>query len=82
MKKTAVQWLIEQLNEQGFLGTYCTPDNIDTKRESMNQIIEQAKEMENQQIINAYIDGINSDCMSHEDSVGYANEYYNQTFNK
>ena len=49
MEKTAIDYLIEQLNEQGFLGTYCTPDNIDTKRESMNQIIEQAKEMQKDQ---------------------------------
>ena len=69
MKKTAVEWLIEKL---------IMPTSIYTKE----QIIEQAKEMELQQIINAYIDGINSDCMSHEDSVGYANKYYNQTFNK
>lgn len=67
MKKTVIEWLVEQLR---------MPTSLYTKE----QIIEQAKEMELQQIINAYIDGINSDCMSHEDSVGYANKYYNEKF--
>lgn len=77
MEKTAVDYLIQQLNEQGFLGTYCTPDNIDTKRELMNQIISQAKKIEKQQIIDAF-EGFPLNTRNSQNGQ----EYYNQTFKK
>jgi hypothetical protein len=59
---TAVEWLFEKLDiSQGY--------------ETAIEILEQAKEMEKEQIINAYWDG-NQD-------VGYkllAEQYYNKTF--
>jgi hypothetical protein len=62
MKQTAVEWLEQQLfNKRGKF----------TKGD-----IEQAKEMEKEQIVNAY-----NDCEwtgDHEDGE----QYYNQTFNK
>ena len=71
MEKTAVEYLIEQLE-------FALPDiEWSNYRNETNK----AKEMFEQQIIEAYLQGVNSDCMSHKDSVGYANKYYNQTFN-
>jgi hypothetical protein len=42
---------------------------------------DQAKEMEKEQIMNAWIDGDNSDCLSEQDSSDFAEQYYNKTFN-
>ena len=62
MKQTAVKWLIDVLRTE-FIGLY-------------NDIIEQAKEMEKQQIIDAYYDGKNDIPTTTEE------QYYNETFNK
>ena len=48
-KQTAVEWLIEKLKSQGLL--IGEPDNLIA--------VKQAKEMEKQQIKEAYDDGIN-----------------------
>ena len=45
-KQTAVEWLVEQLKERGYAGEF--PPHL---------LFEQAKEMEKQQIIDAYQDG-------------------------
>jgi len=84
-KKTAVEWLVEQL--------FQTNNNTtDSKKMDSESIIQQAKEMEKQQIIN---------CFDHGDLVGRASlvreinphdkvvlkypeisaeQYYNETF--
>ena len=62
MKKTAVEWLIEIFNITNFKLSHHT------------LIIEQAKEMEKEQIIDAYE-------TSHI-SMMTAEQYYNETFNK
>jgi hypothetical protein len=67
MKQTAVDWLIGQL--------YAPCRGIPS------HIIEQAKEMEKEQIKDAWIDGDNSDCLSEQDSSDFAEQYYNETFN-
>lgn len=51
MKKTAIDYLIDLMNMQGFLGVYCTEDKIDENRKLMAKIIEQAKQMEKEQMI-------------------------------
>ena len=69
MKQTAVEWLVEQLNEKI---DFIPLDKWDMIRD----IIQQAKEMEKQQVINAFISG--------EHQQGYqaeAETYYNETFN-
>jgi hypothetical protein len=38
-------------------------------------------EKEKEQIINAWIDGDNSDCLTEQDSSDFAKQYYNETFN-
>jgi hypothetical protein len=60
--KTAVEWLTEKLRvEFGFVFS--------------NNILEQAKEMEKQHIIDAF-------DVACEDENRIGQEYYNQTFNK
>ena len=51
-KQTAVEWLIEQLGENGFISTY---ESI--KRDELQSIIEKAKDMELQQLDDIYHDG-------------------------
>jgi 2-iminoacetate synthase ThiH len=60
MKQTAVEWLEELLNKQGFAMVVT------------NEEINQAKEMEKQQIEKAHIDG----GKNQRTSV----QYYNETF--
>jgi hypothetical protein len=59
MKQTAVEWLIDQ---------YC-------KGNYLIEIADQAKEMERQQIIDAYNEGL-----SNWDSEQEAEQYYTETY--
>jgi len=61
MKQTAVEWVLEKLTE-----TYTNDE--------WKEIIKQAKEMEKQQIINAWI------ATDNELQRIAAEEYYNETF--
>ena len=64
MKQTAVEWLINELK----LNDTIEKENLIIVR----QIIEQAKEMEKQQIIDAYKEGVTGHKL--------AEQYYNETF--
>ena len=65
-KQTAVEWLIEQFEKDGYLGL---------------QRIEQAKAMEKEQIIDAWDKGYDNQCpIIDEENCG--EQYYNETFNK
>ena len=66
MKKTAVEWLYETLWKQT---DFSLPNNI----------LEQAKEMEKKQIIDAHIDGFYSPPFG-KSRNGEANDYYDKTF--
>ena len=66
MKQTAVEWL-----EDNF--SYVTSGNM-----TMEYLIEQSKEMEKQQIIDAYDDGNYAYGMG----IKEPEQYYNETFNK
>ena len=68
MKKTAVEWFVEQLS------SYTTTDgNIISHHQNITHLFEQAKEMEKEQIENAFNYG--------QFDLGMeADEYYNQTF--
>ena len=68
MEKTAIEWLTNELKS---LGIYSS---------TLKEKCESAKEMEKQNIIITYIDGYDSDCMSHESTIVYANDYYNKKF--
>jgi len=67
MKQTALDWFIYQITKNNMLA-------IDA--------ISLAKEMEKQQIIDAFWNGDNSDCISEQNSKEFAEQYYNETFNK
>ena len=87
MKQTAVEWLVEQLNEHIRKSAH---NKLDTKRSGDYRIglrkaidfCEQAKEMEKQQIIDAWNNG-QSDGVSVVSQQLYepAKKYYNETFN-
>jgi hypothetical protein len=69
MKQTAVEWLSEQFDN--ILELY--PSQF----EKINNAITQAKEMEKQQIIDAYIDGYSATHYNVD-----SEQYYKETFNK
>ena len=67
---TAVEWLIGRFHYEGFIGTYCSEEQIKSKREMMIEIIDQAKAMEKKQIVDAY------ESLEHR----HGENYYNETF--
>jgi hypothetical protein len=72
-QQTAVEWLVEhwkKLQREG-------------EKMSWNQIIqitELVKEMEKEQIINAFWNGDNTDCTSEQNIKEFAEQYYNETY--
>ena len=68
---TAVEWFIDKLNLK-----YSNDDFIIT---FINEI-EQAKEMEKEQIIDAFWEGDNTDCISEQNSKEFAEKYYKETY--
>jgi 23S rRNA G2445 N2-methylase RlmL len=64
---TAIEWLVEQFEQ------------VHTQRK-WKEIIEQAKEMEKQQIIDAYVNG-DIDAGIYAATKKNAEQYYNETFN-
>jgi len=68
-KQTAVEWLVEELNQK--------IDFIPMEKWDMiRNIVQQAKAMERQQIIEAWKDGVKTDY-AHS---GTFEQYYTQTF--
>lgn len=66
--QTAVQWLIEQLMERGF-------------QEKNYEVLERAKEMEKEQLIDAYMARMDiTDKEYFKQIIGV--QYYNETFKK
>ena len=65
MKQTAVEWLVENFKDNRFLSAF-------------EEEINQAKEMEKQQIIDAFNNGY------YQETIGYnaSEQYYNEIFNK
>jgi hypothetical protein len=72
--KTAVEWLIARFHYEGFIGTFCSEEQIKAKRDVMIEIIEQAKEMEKEQIKDAWLNSLT------KGDFNSADEYYNETF--
>jgi len=74
MKKTAVEWLkvtVKAMIENGG----------DADLHAVLWHIEQAKEMEKSQMIDAWSNGWLNDYQSDEDVKNSAEHYYNETFN-
>jgi len=76
MKQTAVEFIVEELNKSIGLTKFVDTCDEDYKQEILS-IIEQAKEMEKQQIKNAYYTG-GDDVEDNRDRE--AEQYYNETF--
>jgi hypothetical protein len=72
--KTAVEWLIARFHYEGFIGTFCSEEQIKAKRDVMIEIIEQAKEMEKEQIKDAWLNSLT------KGDFNSADDYYNETF--
>jgi hypothetical protein len=66
-KKTAVQWLVEQVNSDCLNSSFIRPD-----------LIKQAEEMEKEQIIDAYAIG---KYLNNDDRT-FAEQYYAETYGK
>ena len=75
MKQTAVEWLVEKLNQ-------CEPmySGIQSNehKEHLEKLVQQSKEMEKQQIKQAYNDG--KAAVIHIENNMSLEEYYNETF--
>ena len=75
---TAIEWLIKEIKNEdhhteGELGNSCIDVN------TLLMLCEQAKQLEKQQIIDAYIDRM--DCTSKEEMRNIlGNQYYNETY--
>ena len=67
-KQTAVEWLIERLN----------PDMKTMQGHIIQDFLEKAKEMEKEQIIEAYRKGVEEDVYVNPLKTG--KQYYNETF--
>ncbi len=74
MKQTAVEWLVKHLSERGYIQAPSFGHSI------IDKAIEQAKEMEKEQISIAYKEGWN--CPHGEGFPETGEQYYNETFNK
>ena len=73
-KYTAVDFLVKKIvedhNEEAFT------------LDEWKNIFDTAKQIEKNQIVSAFIDGDNYDCLKEEDSLLYALAYYSKKFNK
>jgi hypothetical protein len=74
-RQTAVEWLVKELNN-------LHPDLILSLKmwDDINNLITQAKQMEKQQIIKAYANGVVNEISIYSTITG--EEYYNETYNK
>ena len=72
-QQTAVDWLKDMLE-----WNYGDPQMLEISWENLDDLLERAKQMEKEQIINAFIDG---DFMSTGMDKD-AETYYNETYNK
>lgn len=80
---TAVEWLVEQLRQLAFnQKTHLGMGDVRVTQGLLDDLLEQAKAMEKEQIINARKNGdMNGKCrvvLCNED----AEKYYNETYNK
>lgn len=64
---TAVEWLLIKLYNNDIPHYF-------------SDVIQEAKEMEREQILDAFWNGDNSDCISEQNSKEFAEQYYNETY--
>jgi hypothetical protein len=77
MKQTAVEWLVEKLNQ-------CEPmySGIQSNehKKHLEKLVQQSKEIEKEQIIYAHISGVQLISIKTRYHYNDALEYYNKTF--
>jgi hypothetical protein len=73
MKQTAVEWLFNQIKKEMIGIEYDYADEF-------NQLFEQAKEMEKEQIENAYKEGNHSEMRGGKVIFEKMEQYYNETY--
>jgi hypothetical protein len=78
MEQTAVEWLVQQLTEVDYncINKTFLQNDKSLAGYKMRELFEQAKEMEKQQIINAY----NTSFILRDKPYSTADKYYNETF--
>jgi hypothetical protein len=83
--KTPMQQLIDRIND---LKISCSDPDANWLADMLIRDISEGSkfdksflEMEKEQIMDAWVDGDNSDCLSEQDSSDFAERYYNETFN-
>jgi len=69
MKQTAVEWLIIQMH------THWGNEDV-----SFQTLLEQAKSMEKEQIIDAYKEGCFDSILDESTDLSRAEQYYNETY--
>ncbi len=74
MKQTAVEWLVKELESFGNT-QFCK-----IEWEQLDLLIEQAKAMEKEQIIEAYLKNHLQGCWMKNTPEEYAEQYYKETF--
>jgi hypothetical protein len=76
MNQTSTEWLSKELESYG------DPDHCKIEWEALDALIEQAKEMEKEQIAQSFEDGEYNYFYSKEDGKDFENgfEYYNEKF--
>jgi len=74
MKQTAVEWLVEKLSYRQSDGTIISHHSIITK------LVEQALEMEKEQIMDASYYGHLKGWVDDSVENSYGEQYYNETF--
>lgn len=86
MRQTAIEWMIEMMNENGFIGVFCTNEEAETRKKQLELIISKSMFFEKQQIISSYVrgcqDSYGTDPMTQEVDEHYATEYYYEQFIK
>lgn len=84
---TAVEWLVTELKKYDSAGLKDQSNYvIEMPTHILTELEEQAKEIEKQQIIDAFKEGVNFEIdNSHSTQINYKKhfeKYYNETFNK
>jgi hypothetical protein len=75
MKQTAVEWLFKQISTSKYF--YNLMEDINSRSTvAQSNIFEQAKEMEKQQIVDAWNNGFEEN----RPYVDHSEDYYNETF--
>lgn len=77
MKQTAVEWLVDEMLKQGYFDA-----NKQLTFTNLDHLQQQAKKIEKQQIIDAYIWGRFEEDKITRTEKFYARQYYKKTFQK